>query len=161
MVPVVSSDREQPTEDGRFQLTVEHSVALGMPFQSECLNCVAINLRELKPGQVVRIYYTSCAIFDIENTKSVRDTVGGFLQSDERMLKIMDMTLVSPYTPERGMISLDQTVYHEQNMNSKLSGAAAQIVIAISKKALTLTNDGQTMPMSALLKRRQMQVSQL
>ena len=71
----------------------------------------------------------------------------------------MDMTSLSPYTPERGMINLDQTVYHEQNMNSKLSGAAAQIVIPNSKEAPTLTKDGQTMPMSALLKRRQMQVS--
>ena len=46
-------------------------------------------------------------------------------------------------------------------MTSKISGAASQIVIPNSKEAPTLTKDGQTMPMSALLKRRQMQVSHL
>ena len=47
------------------------------------------------------------------------------------------------------------------NMNSKLSGPASNIVIPNSKEAPILTMDGQTMPMNALLKRRQMQVSHL
>ena len=50
--------------DGRFQLTVEHSIAIGMPFQSECQSCVALTLRDLKPGQVLRVYYKLLAILD-------------------------------------------------------------------------------------------------
>jgi hypothetical protein len=47
MIPVVSSDRDQPTDDGRFQLTIEHSIALGMQFQSECQNSLLV-LDQLK-----------------------------------------------------------------------------------------------------------------
>jgi hypothetical protein len=110
---------------------------------------------------VVRVYYTSSAILDKDNTKFVRYTVGGFLQNNERMLKIIDATMVSPHTPDRGMININQTVYHELNMTSKVSGPASNIAIPNSKEAPILTKDGQTMPMNALLKRRQMQVSHL
>jgi hypothetical protein len=77
------------------------------------------------------------------------------------MLIIIDMTVVSPCTPERGMIKLDQVVYHEINMNRKLNGTRPQVVIPNTKEAPVLTKDGLTMPMNALMKRRQMQVSHL
>jgi hypothetical protein len=59
------------------------------------------------------------------------------------------------------MINLKQLVYHEINMSSKLNGTAPQIVIPNTKEAPVLTQDGLTMPMNALLRRRQMQVSHL
>ena len=77
------------------------------------------------------------------------------------MLKIMDMTVESPCIPVRRMISLDQTVYHELNMRSKLSGTAPQVFIPNYKETPITTKDGQAMPMNALMKRRQMQVSHL
>ena len=156
MIPVVSSDRDQPTDDGRFQLTIEHSIALGMQFQSDCQNCIATPLRDIKPGNVIRVYYKSSAILDKDVTKYVHYTVGSFIQNDERMLKIMDMTMVSPTTPERGMIHLDQIVYHELKMHCKLSGPAPQVVIPNTKEAPVATKDGMTMPMNAQMKRRQM-----
>ena len=73
----------------------------------------------------------------------------------------MDMTRVTPCTPERGLIDMDQLVYHELNMNSKVMGMVPQIVIPNTKEAPVITKDGLTMPMTALLKRRQMQVSHL
>ena len=46
-------------------------------------------------------------------------------------------------------------------MSSKLSGTAPQGVIRNTKEAPVITKDGQTMPMNALMKRRQMQESHL
>jgi hypothetical protein len=74
-----SSDRDQPTDDGRFQLTIEHSIALGMQFQSEYQNCVALPLRDLKPGHVIKVYYRSAAVLDKNAPKHVHYTVSSFL----------------------------------------------------------------------------------
>ena len=113
-----------------------------MSFQSKCQSCVALTQRDLKPGQVLRVYYKSSAIIDKDSTKFVRYTVSSFLQNNDRMLKLMGMTMVSPCTPEKGMISTDQMVYHNQNMRRQLSGTAPQVVIPNFKEAPAITKDG-------------------
>ena len=121
MIPVICTVQDQPTDDGRFQLTIEHSIALGMYLLSDCQNCTVHVLRDLKPNSVIRVYYRSSAILDKYTTKLAYYTANPFLQNNERMLKIVDGSCISPNTHDRGMISLNQAVYHELNVSSKVS----------------------------------------
>ena len=159
MIPVLPTDVDGPSEDGRFLRTIQQSATLGMTAMDDSAQCELKQLKHLKVNAVVRIYYRSLAALHKNAVIYVRYMVAALIKDGKRLLKIIDQGNVSADTPDRGLCPIDQLLYVDLSATGDIAIPGPAIVIPTSTQSHA--KEGQAVPLATVMKRRQMNVSHL
>ena len=90
MIPVLPTDIDGPSENGRFLRTIQQSATLGLTAIDESIQCELKPLKQLKVNTVVRIYYRSLSALHKNTVICVRCMAAALIKDGKRLLKIID-----------------------------------------------------------------------
>jgi hypothetical protein len=132
MIPVLPTDIDEPSEDGRFLRTIQQSATLGMTAMDDSVQCKHKQLKQLKVNTAVRIYYRPLAALHKNAVTCVRYMVAALIKNGKRLLKFIDQGNLSADTPDRGLCPTDQLLYVDLSATGDIVIPGPAIVIPTS-----------------------------